>query len=46
MLINKNKVVNINLKINNQIIERVQHTTYLGIIINEAGIYYKKLKPE
>lgn len=34
MLISKNKIENINLKINNQIIERVQHTSYLGTIIH------------
>jgi len=36
MLISKNNIGNIdlNLKINNQIIERVKHRTYLGTIIN------------
>jgi len=48
MLISKNNIGNIdlNLKINNQIIEKVKHTTYLGTIINETEIYYKKSKLE
>uniref|UniRef100_A0A8D9AT98 Craniofacial development protein 2 n=1 Tax=Cacopsylla melanoneura TaxID=428564 RepID=A0A8D9AT98_9HEMI len=35
MVISKNNIQNVNIKVNNQIVERVQHTTYLGTIINE-----------
>jgi len=48
ILISINNIGNIelNLKINKQIIERVKHTTYLGTIINENWDISQEIKPE